>query len=67
MKNIFYLFLSFTLLFSCTLHNESNNLNIQSSQLAHSKIVNINNNFSFQEYKSLILEYGKNSKFPDIK
>ena len=66
MKNIIFAILSFVLLFSCTSYNESKNLNIQSAQLAHSKFTNINNNLSYQEYKSLIVDYGKNSKFPDI-
>ena len=66
MKNIIFAILSFVLLFSCTSYNESKNLNIQSAQLAHSKFSNVNNNLSYQEYKSLIVDYGKNSKFPDI-
>ena len=66
MKNIIFAILSFVLLFSCTSYNESKNLNIQSAQLAHSKFNNINNNLSYQEYKSLIVDYGKNSKFPDL-
>jgi len=66
MKNIIFAILSFILLFSCTSYNGSKNLNIQSAQLAHSKFSNINNNLSYQEYKSLIVDYGKNSKFPDI-
>ena len=66
MKNIIFTILSFILLFSCTSFNESKNLNIESAQLAHSKFTNLNNNFSYQEYKSLIVDYGKNSKFPDI-
>ena len=66
MKNITFATLSFILLFSCTSYNESKDLNIKRAQLAHSKFTNINNNFSYQEYKSLIVDYGKNSKFPDI-
>ena len=66
MKNIIFTILSFILLFSCTSYNESKNLNIESAQLAHSKFTNIKNNFSYQEYKALIVDYGKNSKFPDI-
>ena len=31
------------------------------------KFTNINNDFSYKEYRSLIVEYGKNSKFPEIK
>ena len=29
-------------------------------------VTDINNDLSYKEYKSLIVEYGKNSKFPDI-
>ena len=66
MKNIIFTILSFILLFSCSTYKESKNLDIQSAQLEHSKYNNIDNNLSYQEYKSLIVEYGKNSKFPDI-
>tara|TARA_B100001250_G_C19148027_1_gene506757 strand:+ start:102 stop:308 length:207 start_codon:yes stop_codon:yes gene_type:complete len=66
MKNIIFLILLFSLLFSCTSYNQSKELNNQSAQLAHSKFTNVKNNFSYDEYKSLIVEYGKNSKFPDI-
>jgi len=66
MKIIIFTILSFILLFSCASYNESNNSNIKNAQLAHSKFNNINNEFSFDEYKSLIVEYGKNSKYPDI-
>jgi len=67
MKNIIFIILSIFLLFSCTTYKETKSLNVESAQLAHSKFNNINNNFSYDEYKSLIVEYGKNSKFPDIK
>ncbi len=65
MKNIFYIFLSFIFLLSCSSYNQ-NNLNVQSAQLAHSKFNNIDNNFSFEEYKSLIVKYGMNNEYPDI-
>ena len=67
MKNIIFVILVSILLFSCTSYNESKNLNTQKAKLAHSKFTNINNDFSYQEYKSLVVEYGKNSKFPEIK
>jgi len=66
MKIIIFTILSFILLFSCASYNESNNSNIKKSQLAQSKINNINNELSYDEYKSLIVEYGKNSKYPGI-
>jgi len=55
------------LLLSCTSYNGSKKLNAQKAKLAHSKFTNLNNDFSYQEYQSLIVEYGKNSKFPEIK
>ena len=67
MKNIIFIIALSILLFSCTSNNESKNLNAEKAKLAHSKFTNINNDFSYQEYKSLIVEYGKNSKFPEIK
>ena len=67
MKNTIFIILLSIFLFSCSAYNESKNLSIQNPQLANSKFTNINNDFSYQEYKSLIVEYGKNSKFPDIK
>ena len=67
MKNIIFVILLSILLFSCTSYNESKNLNTQKAKLAHSKFTNINNDFSYQEYKSLVVEYGKNSKFPEMK
>ena len=67
MKNIIFVILVSILLFSCTSYNESKNLNTEKAKLAHSKFTNINNDFSYQEYKSLVVEYGKNSKFPEMK
>ena len=67
MKNIFFLISSFVLLLSCTSYNESKNLESQKAQIAHSKFSNLSNNLSYEEYKSLIVEYGNNSKFPDMK
>ena len=67
MKNLIFTILLSILLFSCTSYNESKSLNIKSAQLAHTKLINIENDFSYNEYKALIAEYGKNSKFPDLK
>jgi len=66
MNKIIFIILSIILLTSCSANNLSKNLNIQSAQLAHQKFSNINKDLTYQEYKSLIVEYGKNSKFPDI-
>ena len=66
MKNIIFIFLSFTFIFSCSNYNKSENLNTEKAQLAYSKFNNINNELSYNEYKLLIIKYGKNSKYPDI-
>ena len=67
MKNIIFIIALSILLFSCTSYKESKNLNSEKAKLAYSKFTNINNDFSYQEYKSLVVEYGKNSKFPEMK
>jgi|TARA_B100000579_G_scaffold366848_1_gene326902 hypothetical protein len=67
MIKIFFIISLFILLFSCTSYNESKNINMNQTQLSHSKFTNINNDFSYNEYKSFVTEYGKNSKFPEIK
>ena len=67
MKNIIFIITLSILLFSCSSFNESKNLNTEKAKLAHSKFTNMNNDFSYQEYHSLMVEYGKNSKFPEIK
>tara|TARA_Y100001936_G_C15446093_1_gene346670 strand:- start:3 stop:203 length:201 start_codon:yes stop_codon:yes gene_type:complete len=66
MKSIIFIFLSF-LLFACSQNSESKKINIKSAELAKSKINDFNEDLSYGEYKSLIIEYGKNNKFPDLK
>ena len=67
MRSIILIIPIFFFLFSCTSHNESKNLNTQKAQIANSKLINMNNDYSYKEYKSLVVEYGKNSKFPELK
>ena len=67
MKNIVLISFLVFFLFSCTSYNESKNLNTKQAQLVYSEFSNLNNDLSYQDFKSLIVEYGKNSKFPDIK
>ena len=66
MKNLIFIFLLSIFIFSCSSNNKSETLNIESAKIAYSKFNNINNNFVYDEYKSLIIEYGKNSVYPDI-
>tara|TARA_B100000427_G_C15350163_1_gene525101 strand:+ start:549 stop:755 length:207 start_codon:yes stop_codon:yes gene_type:complete len=67
MKNIIFIISVCVLLFSCSSYKESNILNIKKADLAREKFINWSSDFSFEEYKSLIVEYAKNSEFPDIK
>ncbi len=66
MKNIFFIILLFFINFSCTSYNENKNVNIKNAEIAKVKFDNMENNFSYEEYKSLIITYGQNQKFPDI-
>ena len=66
MKNIIFILFSFIFLFSCTSYDKSKILNTNDAQLAHSKFNNLNNNFSYDEYKLLIIKYGKNGEYPNI-
>ena len=66
MKNLIFIFLSF-LLFACSQSSESKKINIKSAELAKSEINNLNKDLSYDEYKSLVIQYGKNNKFPDLK
>ncbi|MDC0200605.1 hypothetical protein OAJ40_01850 [Candidatus Pelagibacter sp.] len=66
MKNLIFTMLSFIFLFSCTVYNEAENLNLKKAESAHTKLINMNNDLSYDEYKSLIIDYAKSSKFPDI-
>tara|TARA_B100001250_G_scaffold328191_1_gene292616 strand:- start:182 stop:388 length:207 start_codon:yes stop_codon:yes gene_type:complete len=66
MKVVIFSILSLVFLFSCTTYDKSKKLNIKNAELVHSKFNNINSNLSYEEYKTLIIEYGINSKFPDI-
>ena len=54
MKKMIFIFF---LLFSCTKTNTNQVMN---------KNIDFDMNLSFDEYKSLIIEYGKNSNFPEI-
>ena len=54
MKKMIFIFF---VLFSCTKINTNQVMN---------KNIDFDMNLSFDEYKSLIIEYGKNSNFPEI-
>ena len=67
MKNIIFTFLLFTLLLSCNSIEESRNIDKKNVQLNYSKLIDLDNNFSYEYYKNLVIEYGKKGDYPDIK
>ncbi len=66
MKNVILIILPFLLLISCTSNKQGKNLNIQNAKSAYTKFINLDNDLSYDEYKSLVTLYGKNSEYPDI-
>jgi len=66
MKNTIFIILLFFLIISCTSINDSKKVNIENAEIAHAKFNNMKNDLSYEEYKSLIVTYGQNQKFPDI-
>ena len=66
MKNIIFILFSFIFLFSCTSYNKSKIFNTNDAKLTYLKFNDFNNNFSYDEYKLLIIKYGKNGEYPNI-
>ena len=67
MKNYFIIFLFF-FLFSCSFDNQSGvwNEKINDIELSKINLSDLNNDKTFEEYKDIVITYGKHSKFPDI-
>ncbi len=68
MKNFFVIILFFCL-FSCSFDNQSGvwNEKINNVQLSNINVSDLNKDITFEEYKKIIIIYGKHSEFPDIK
>ena len=68
MKNFFVIILFFCL-FSCSFDNQSGvwNEKINNVQLSNINVSDLNKDITFEEYKNIIIIYGKHSEFPDIK
>ncbi len=67
MKN-YFIIISFFCLFSCSFDNQSGvwNDKINDIELSKINLSDLNNDKSFEEYKRIIIIYGKHSEFPDI-
>jgi len=67
-KNFFVIILFFCL-FSCSFDNQSGvwNEKINNVQLSNINVSDLNKDITFEEYKKIIIIYGKHSEFPDIK
>ncbi len=67
MKN-YFIIISFFCLFSCSFDNQSGvwNDKINDIELSKINLSDLNNDKSFEEYKKIIIIYGKHSEFPDI-
>tara|TARA_B100000965_G_scaffold370874_1_gene359341 strand:+ start:408 stop:611 length:204 start_codon:yes stop_codon:yes gene_type:complete len=64
-KKIIFIILLFSI-FSCSSYNESKKVNTEKAEAAYSKFNNMKNDLSYDEFKSLIITYSQNKKFPDI-
>ena len=67
MKN-YFIIISFFCLFSCSFDNQSGvwNDKINDIELSKINLSDLNNDKSFDEYKRIIIIYGKHSEFPEI-
>ena len=64
----FFLFIIFLLTISCSIDTKSGiwNQKINKMKLSQTNIDDLNKNLSFNEYKEIIVNYGKYSDFPNI-
>ncbi len=67
MKN-YYIILLFFLLLSCSFDNQTGvwNNKIDDTQLSNINLSDLNEDKTFEEYKKIIIIYGKHSEFPNI-
>ncbi len=67
MKN-YCIILLFFLLLSCSFDNQTGvwNNKIDDAQLSNINLSDLNEDKTFEEYKKIIIIYGKHSEFPNI-
>ncbi len=67
MKN-YCIILLFFLLLSCSFDNQTGvwNNKIDDTQLSNINLSDLNEDKTFEEYKKIIIIYGKHSEFPNI-
>tara|TARA_B100000902_G_C26518638_1_gene532097 strand:+ start:197 stop:400 length:204 start_codon:yes stop_codon:yes gene_type:complete len=64
----FFLFIIFLLTINCSIDTKSGiwNQKTNKMKLSQTNINDLNKKLSFNEYKKIIVNYGKYSNFPDI-
>ena len=68
MIKILLLFFIMIFSISCSMDTHSRLLNekFNEVQLSNTKVEDIDKNISFEEYKDIVIKYGKYSEFPNI-
>ena len=68
MRKIFFLLTILIFSSSCSMDTQSGlwNKKFNELQLSNTKVGDIDKNISFEEYKDIVINYGKYSDFPDI-
>ena len=68
MRKILFLFFILVISTSCSMDTHSGfwNEKFNEQQLSNVKIEDIDKNISYEEYKNIVIKYGKYSKFPNI-
>ena len=68
MKKFFFIILILFITTSCSMDNQSGlwNKKINELELSKTKVDDLDKNISFNEYKDIVIKYGKFSEFPNI-
>ena len=68
MKKFFFIILILFIKTSCSMDNQSGlwNKKINELELSKTKVDDLDKNISFNEYKDIVIKYGKFSEFPNI-
>ena len=68
MKKFFFIIFILFIATSCSMDNQSGlwNKKINELELSKTKVDDLDKNISFNEYKDIVIKYGKFSEFPNI-